>query len=434
MSVLSKTAVCGLLGLAAVPSLASPVVAQCTSTVIWSEDFEGGLPPGWSTTSLWHILPKGSCGGPACLNGMTAQYVQPGTCDCAIGTSGCWTPGFLSTAPIALPAVASNEKIALEFCHELNLWNLFYLELPEIYIEHPLGTLELPLGVPGKVYDLTAFRGQTILIRWRWGFIDNESHGRLELDDARIVVYGGSGGDCNQNVLPDSCDIQAGTSADCNVNGVPDECELASGAATDCNANGVLDVCDIAAGVSTDCNGNLLPDECELNPAFNDCNGNGVLDECDIASGTSHDFDADGIPDECQCSSLIYCLGAPNSAGPGAQIAVQGSTSKTLNDTYLSVSGAPPGQIGIFYYGDFKTQVPFGEGWKCVAGQIVRLLPSVPLGPTGSGSYFLDLQGPPPAGSITAGSTFDFQFWYRDPLGGGVGFNLSNAVEILFCP
>lgn len=29
--------------------------------------------------------------------------------------------------------------------------------------------------------------------------------------------------------------------------------------------------------------------------------------------------------------------------------------------------------------------------------------------------------------------TRHFQFWYRDPLAGGAGFNLSSALSITFC-
>lgn len=80
--------------------------------------------------------------------------------------------------------------------------------------------------------------------------------------------------DCNNNGIPDDCDIQAGTESDCNKNLIPDECESPA----DCNANSVQDFCDLASGTSADCNNNAIPDECD---AFHDCDGNGVPDECE---------------------------------------------------------------------------------------------------------------------------------------------------------
>ena len=57
----------------------------------------------------------------------------------------------------------------------------------------------------------------------------------------------------------------------------------------------------------TDCNNNGVPDECDIDPSdpdgdgfvSGDCNTNGVPDECDIANGDSMDVDMNGIPDEC---------------------------------------------------------------------------------------------------------------------------------------
>ena len=77
--------------------------------------------------------------------------------------------------------------------------------------------------------------------------------------------------DCNDNGVPDTCDIAEHTSDDCNGNAVPDECE------PDCNGNGVADACDLSDGLSEDCDLNRIPDECDA-----DCNGNGVPDACDL--------------------------------------------------------------------------------------------------------------------------------------------------------
>ncbi|MGD8454421.1 MAG: dockerin type I repeat-containing protein [Phycisphaerae bacterium] len=68
--------------------------------------------------------------------------------------------------------------------------------------------------------------------------------------------------------------LGAGTECDtmdCNDNGIPDECELALGLAADCNENGIPDDCDVDSSdpdgdgkVSEDCQRDLIPDECQL--------------------------------------------------------------------------------------------------------------------------------------------------------------------------
>ena len=56
-------------------------------------------------------------------------------------------------------------------------------------------------------------------------------------------------------------------------------------------------------------------------------------------------------------------------------------------------------------------------------------------GSLGQASYAVDNTNPPqPSGQITAGSTWNFQFWYRDPAAGGADFNLSDGLEVTFCP
>lgn len=71
------------------------------------------------------------------------------------------------------------------------------------------------------------------------------------------------GVDCNNNGVPDECDLSAGASQDCNTNDIPDECDIENGTSEDCNNNAVPDECDIASGTSEDCNGNQIPDECD---------------------------------------------------------------------------------------------------------------------------------------------------------------------------
>ena len=121
-------------------------------------------------------------------------------------------------------------------------------------------------------------------------------------DECDVPPIGTYSLDCNANLIPDECED------DCNANGVPDDCDVDPAdpdgdgiVYPDCNLNGRPDECDIADGTSEDCNNNGRPDECDIaSMTSEDCNANGIPDECDIADGTSADCQGDGIPDECQ--------------------------------------------------------------------------------------------------------------------------------------
>ena len=133
-------------------------------------------------------------------------------------------------------------------------------------------------------------------------------------------------------------------------------------------------------------------------------------------------------------STWSTCTGFPNSTGAAAGIASSGGTSVAADDLTLTAFGAPASQNGIFFYGSQETFVPFGDGVLCVTGGVQRL-PVVTTDAFGTVDFDLDLSAPPsPAGQITAGSTWFFQFWYRDPAAGASGFNLSNALGATFCP
>ena len=76
--------------------------------------------------------------------------------------------------------------------------------------------------------------------------------------------------------------ISAGGENDCNENGIPDECDIAGGFSEDCQPNGVPDECDIANGTSPDLNGNGIPDECEGPYSLGDLNCDGEINAFDI--------------------------------------------------------------------------------------------------------------------------------------------------------
>jgi hypothetical protein len=209
----------------------------------------------------------------------------------------------------------------------------------------------------------------------------------------------------------------------------------------DCNWNGIPDVDDIANGTS------------------GDCNSNGEPDECDILFGVSVDCDLSGIPDECEFASLetqSYCLcgsGAPcgntdpwagcaNYSGSGSLVTACGSSSVASDDLVLRAENIQPQQFGLFFMGTGQAQVPFGNGQLCVNAAGLGLF-RFPV--RNSGSSGVIAQGPGLLahasshfgvfGTPTAGQAWNFQCWFRDPLGPcGSTFNLSNGMTVTFVP
>jgi hypothetical protein len=149
------------------------------------------------------------------------------------------------------------------------------------------------------------------------------------------------------------------------------------------------------------------------------------------AAGTSADATIVLVYD---CATERYCKTAPNSAGPGAIIATTGTTSIAANDFGLEASGMPANQFGLFYYGKNPIELPFGNGFRCIGGAIARF----PIQMTDAFGYAyqtIDNEDPPSQNlPFEAGTSLCFQFWYRDPQGGGAAFNLSDAVRVTFCP
>jgi len=129
-----------------------------------------------------------------------------------------------------------------------------------------------------------------------------------------------------------------------------------------------------------------------------------------------------------------HCVAAPNSAGPGALIDHRGTFSISRNDLELLARDCPPLHFGLFYCGPNQIQLPFGDGYRCIGGQTMR------LGMAGSGSsgvaeLALDFSDPSSHESnITPGSRWSFQFWYRDVPAGMSGFNLTDAIAASFSP
>lgn len=187
-----------------------------------------------------------------------------------------------------------------------------------------------------------------------------------------------------------------------------------------------------------------------------DCNKNGVEDAVDIATGASSDSNMNGIPDECEDKVVEFCWctstlapcgnfyefgGCENSTGLGAiHTRTAGGVSVLSDDLELSVIQTPLNVSAImFMTPSSKPPSTFYDGLKCTNSPAYRyaLQNSGGLGTLvyGPGLVAESITRFPTSGEITAGDTWYFQCWYRDPTGPCGDFsNLSNVVRIEFEP
>ena len=183
-----------------------------------------------------------------------------------------------------------------------------------------------------------------------------------------------------------------------------------------------------------------------------DCNNNGREDSVDISCGFSSDVNMNGIPDCCE-TAVEYCFcdglgpcgndsattGCANSATAGAFMTATGTTSVLSDDLVLTAVDLPPNKSGLFFMGPGMVNTAFGDGRRCVGGMTKRFLPPVNSGAGGTASIGpvvgFTLANFPPSHQIAVSSTWNFQMWYRDPMGPcGSGFNLSSAMSATFVP
>ncbi len=137
-------------------------------------------------------------------------------------------------------------------------------------------------------------------------------------------------------------------------------------------------------------------------------------------------------------STLRYCQSTPNSNSAGAVMSSAGPAEIGTNNFSVVAAAAATGSFGLFFYGPNQIMAPFGDGFRCVGGTTSRLNPPVMTDGFGDVTRQVDFNAPPAnagAGQITPGSTWNFQFWFRDPMGpGATGFNLTDGLSVIFCP
>jgi hypothetical protein len=154
-----------------------------------------------------------------------------------------------------------------------------------------------------------------------------------------------------------------------------------------------------------------------------------------IELGTAYCF-GDGSGTACPCGNTSAAPnGCANSTGSGAAVDATGSASIASNDLALVATGMPP-HVSVFLF-QGTTQVNggagavLGDGLRC-AGGVLKRFHAQSADANGSATFGPGLTT---IGGWTAGSTENFQAWYRNNGGPcGSGYNLSSARSITFVP
>jgi hypothetical protein len=110
----------------------------------------------------------------------------------------------------------------------------------------------------------------------------------------------------------------------------------------------------------------------------------------------------------------------------------------------LTSSGELPTVLSIFLQGDasLSVGVPFGDGLRCVAGNLKRLYTKSAVGGVvsapGAGDPSITARSAALGDPISPGSTRNYQVYYRDPVLAfcaspqGNAFNVGNALRVIW--
>jgi hypothetical protein len=127
--------------------------------------------------------------------------------------------------------------------------------------------------------------------------------------------------------------------------------------------------------------------------------------------------------------------GCKNSSMHGAVLDAIGSIRISDDSLAYDLRAVPPNTFALLFEGTLAPNgglgLPFADGLLCAGGTVLRLQADQ-ASASGVAHFGPGLAG---VGQWTAGSTWNFQAWYRDPAGPcAQGSNLSNAIRVTFLP
>jgi hypothetical protein len=137
----------------------------------------------------------------------------------------------------------------------------------------------------------------------------------------------------------------------------------------------------------------------------------------------------DGTGGACPCANTgAVGAGCSNSTGPGAELSAFGNAVVGADTVTLVARQCPPSAPGLFFGGSTATSAaPFGDGLRCVSGNVRRLgVANVSASGVAQSNVPISM-----VEGLFGGEMRHYQFWYRNVAGPcGHGFNLTNGLSL----
>jgi hypothetical protein len=145
----------------------------------------------------------------------------------------------------------------------------------------------------------------------------------------------------------------------------------------------------------------------------------------DLVDGDTNGFSDIFVRDRGPGSARVLHRERELDRHPGRSLGL-GSAAGASGPTLTSLP--VPNQFGIFFHGMDQSQNPFGNGFMCTTGGILRGAVVMAVGNVATYTY--DNSDPKHSVAGFISSTRNFQHWFSDPMGGGALFNTSNAISV----
>lgn len=223
-------------------SLYTAHVGQIVTDMVLEQNFDAGLPDGWSASGLWNMTSACEVSG-ECPESQWAYYGNPETCLYETGNAP--NDGELISLAIDIPEAPPLASITVSFCYNLETEPAEFFDVATFsVVGGDLHILQDSSQWTTFSADITQYAGETITLSWFFDTIDGvaNNYRGWQVDNVQVAISGLQ------------CDPAPACPSDFNGDGTVDVADLlillaawgaCDGCGEDLNGDGVVDVADM---------------------------------------------------------------------------------------------------------------------------------------------------------------------------------------------